>query len=553
MRNSRSRKPIADTLRRGRRLLCAGAMIAAVSGVTARAAAPKLTVGIFIDGLEYDKLVKLKDSFGKDGFARFMEQGVVIPSVDYGTALDATAATAVAVTGASPSVNGIASALVYDPEAKRLSPVLSDPETMGNFTSETYSPKALLSSTLSDEAKIAGGGVGYSFSIACDPERAILLAGHASDGAIWLNGETGKWAGSTYYGELPPAVVSANRLSPMADRLDTMSWTPAQHPTAFAELPDHLRHYPFRYVFPRGDGFRYEKFAASPLAAREITRLARELITGNKLGTHEGADAISISFSVLPYEFTRSADSRYEHIDSYLKADKAIKDLIETAERQAGKGNCLFYIVAAPSQTTARRDDEKWRIPYGEFSVRKAMSLLNMYLMALYGNGDWVTASDGARFYLNRETIKSKNLNLRDIRRETASILNRMSGIRSAFTIDDILEGKAGEKPEALKRNTPAGSTFDVMVSLRPGWTLNDDFNYTVPRYKSKKSDKAEPSNIKVERLTSTHAPAMILSPELTPRLLPDPIDARHLAPTLARIMGIRAPNGAETAPITLQ
>ena len=34
--------------------------------------------------------------------------------------------------------------------------------------------------------------------------------------------------------------------------------------------------------------------------------------------------------------------------------------------------------------------DPRFNIPTGEFSSKKAVSLLNMYLMALYGNGSWV-------------------------------------------------------------------------------------------------------------------------------------------------------------------
>lgn len=538
-------------------ILIAGLLIA--TGALASGAAPtspKLSIGIFIDGLEYDVLVKLRDSFGKNGFNRFMEHGVVIPSVDYGTTLDPTASAAVIMTGASPNVNGISSSRGYDPEARRKTLTFTDPDAMGNFTDETYSPRTLLSSTLSDEIKIAGSGVGYVYSIATDPQQSIILAGHAADGALWLNEKTGAWAGSTFYSDMPTAVVSRNRTSPLSMRLDTASWTPEERPEAFSSLPEHLTHYSFKYLFPKGDTERYARFSGSPVAALEISELAGDIITTLNLGNHQGPDAINVAFNLTPYEFTRNADNRYELLDAYLKVDKAIAHLVTTAEKQAGKNNCLFYIISPPSQTSARRDDDRWRIPYGEFSVKKAISLLNMYLMALYGNGEWVTASDGDRFYLNHETVKSKELHIREVRREAASMLNRMSGIRQAFTIDDILEGRAGDKPEALKRNTPASSTYDVVVSLRPGWTLVDDFNNPIPKRTNAKAlptTMTRPEVTKVERLASTHAPAMILSPSLTPTTLPQPVDARMLAPTLARIMGIRAPNGSETPPLTLQ
>ena len=35
------------------------------------------------------------------------------------------------------------------------------------------------------------------------PRNGCVGAGHAAKGAFWLNDETGKWSGSTYYGSFP--------------------------------------------------------------------------------------------------------------------------------------------------------------------------------------------------------------------------------------------------------------------------------------------------------------------------------------------------------------
>ena len=65
-----------------------------------------LVVGIVIDGLREDYLDLLKGYFGENGFKLLMRDGVMLDNVNYGTALDATAATAMIYSGASPSVNG---------------------------------------------------------------------------------------------------------------------------------------------------------------------------------------------------------------------------------------------------------------------------------------------------------------------------------------------------------------------------------------------------------------------------------------------------------------
>ena len=73
---------------------------------------PTLVVGIFVEGLTADYINLLRNNFGKNGFNRFIENGVSIENVDFGPGIDATAATAILMTGASPGVNGIPAARV---------------------------------------------------------------------------------------------------------------------------------------------------------------------------------------------------------------------------------------------------------------------------------------------------------------------------------------------------------------------------------------------------------------------------------------------------------
>ncbi len=67
------------------------------------------------------------------------------------------------------------------------------PEYLGNYTKENYSPKNLFSSTIGDELKIASRRSDV-YSIAPDAESAILSAGHAANGAFWMDNTNGKWA-----------------------------------------------------------------------------------------------------------------------------------------------------------------------------------------------------------------------------------------------------------------------------------------------------------------------------------------------------------------------
>lgn len=529
--------------RRPRLLLAFVASAVATLAVAAGAPMrPQLVVGIVVDGLEPDYLDLLRESFGRGGFNRLLERGVVIPALDYGTPLDATGATAVLMTGTTADISGIDAATRFDREALRSVPLLYDPATMGNYTDETYSPAALAVSTLADEARIAGGGVTAVYAIAADPQQALLLGGHAANSALWLNASNGNWATSTHYTE-PPANLSArNRTQPLTVRLDTMSWTPLRPAAAYPHLPDHLTRYPFRYAFGRSRADKVAKFAATPLLNGEITQLAAEIMALPDFGAHDGVDMLNVAYTLKPYTDSKSADTRYETMDSYLRLDRDIERLLDAVDRGPGLKNSLVYLAATPPGSRTRRDDERWHVPFGEFSTRKAISLLNMYLIALHGNGEWVKGFHRNAFYLNDKLIGERDIDPATIRTEAADFLERMSGVRRAFTIDDIINERAGEGSQALRRNTSLTHAADVYISPAAGWEVVDDWQ-----------TPADPARTPmVHREVAPTGIAVIMAPGVDARSIDTPVDARSIAPTVARLLRIRSPNGASLPPLPL-
>ncbi len=518
-------------------------LLASMVGMAAAAAErPRLVVGIVVEGLQNDYLRNLSDLLGEGGFKRLSRKGVVLSNADYGTYLDREAATAMIMTGAAPTINGIGSAYKYDVEGHRLVPVLYDQATIGNFTNETYSPKNLLVSTLADEVRIAGGGVTNVFAIAPDPQQSIILGGHAANSALWINDTNGNWATTTFYKDIPAFIGGRNRLAPLASRMDTMSWTPIIDVARYPDLPDHLKHYPFRYVYPRGNSDRFDMFKHSPSVNDEITAIADEFITTIGLGKHDGVDMLNVSYTLAPYDYSSNPDNRLEQMDAYLRLDRNLEKIFTTIDRATG-GNALIFLAATPPAPVGRRDEERWNIPSGEFSTRRASSLLNMYLMALYGTGEWVSGFHNGHVYLNSKLIKDKALDAKVVRAEAASFIARMSGVRDVYTIDQIFSGDAGNRSEQLKRNTPLTTSGDILVNIIPGWTVLNDFI----------DQKATNKSQQVVRVSTTTAPVFILAPNLDPQRIDTPVDVRVVAPTVARLLRIRSPNAASLPSLELE
>ncbi len=252
---------------------------------------------------------------------------------------------------------------------------------------------------------------------------------------------------------------------------------------------------------------------------------------------------LNLNYRLVVPDYTRNSDTRLELMDSYLRLDRNLEQLFSLVDR-AGAGNSVIFLVATPPSSTVRRDEEKWNIPYGEFSTRKAGSLLNMYLMAIYGTGDWVSGYHNGHFYLNNKLIKDKNLDPKAVRSEAASFIARMSGIKEAYTIDQILAGDAGDNAAALKRNTHLPTAGDVMITVTPGWEIINDLASGSTSY----------AKNQVERIVAPTAPAFILAPGyVTPTRIDTPVDVRTIAPTVARILRIRSPNAASLSALRHQ
>lgn len=524
-------------------LIALVASVATLGLSAAEATQAKLLVNIMVEGLDADYLDLLRDRFGTNGFRRFEREGVSL-TADYGTWLDATAATALINTGAAPSLTGIGGATRYDRERLKSVDTYADDDMPGNYTSAGYSPQQLRVTTIADEARIASGGTNVTVTVAATPGVAVSMAGHTAGCVLWLDPRTGNWASSAAYGDMPAAVAIRNRTTPLSARLDTMSWSPMLAPADYPALPDHLTRYPFRYVFPASRTERIDMFVASPMFNREVTSVVSELIANQRLGSHDGVtDVLNVGYRLEPFDYGKSADKRPELMDAYVRLDHNLEQLFADIDQAAGVGNSVVMLTATPPRPVRRRDDEKWNIPYGEFSTRRAVSLLNIYLIALYGNGDYVSAYSNGHLFLNQKLIKDRKLDAADVRIQAASFLSRMTGIDRVHTIDDVIAGHAGEHAESLRRNTVVSTSGDLIVEAAPGFEIVDDYNI---------SDPSKAATGMVRTTGTATAPAFIIAPSLAEQTIEQPVDARSIAPTVTRLLRIRSPNGASATPLKL-
>lgn len=498
---------------------------------------PRLIVGIVIDQLRTDYLEYLREYFGEKGFNRMLNNGLYLRDVDFKEAVsDPVAASALIYTGNYPAANGIPAATLFDRQTAQKTPALNDPATIGNFTNATLSPTALRLSTIADEVAIDGNGLGLVYAIAADPQQAIIMAGHAGNAALWIDNNTGNWCSTTYYRDFPQFISQRNHKMPLAKRTDTISWRPALSLDKYPGIPAQKRNYPFTYTYPSSDRNVFARLAASPPGNAEVTDVAIECLNSLQLGRRsEAIDMLNVAYTLAPFPEVSDGDYRLELEDAYLRLDSQIGRLFDAVEKSAGLNNTLIFVSSTGYYNDATPDNPKYRIPSGDISLKRVESLLNSFLSAKYGNGDYVDDILGRTLYLNEKFIDAKALDIREIRREAADFLMKMSGIATARSLQDILADNSAAT-EAARLAIDPKNAGDILLTFASGWNVVDDRTY--------------PANVTPVRTSAVLTPVIIMAPNLTATTLSNTIDAAAIAPTVTSLLHIRSPNGAKQKPL---
>lgn len=501
---------------------------------------PRLVVGIVVDQLRTDYIEYLQNLFGENGFKKLMKEGAFLKDVDFKVSgLDKVSGTAMVYTGGYPRHNGIGSEKTFNPDSKAMMPALNDPSMIGNFTTETYSPANLRISTISDEVAIDGDGVAAVYSIAPDPQQAIIMAGHAGNSAFWINDNTGKWATTTYYKDVPLELSQRNYSQPITARLDTMQWIPLLPLEKYPGLPSQKKSVRFKHVFPTSDRSVYRMYLQSPMVNNEITDVAISYLKDLQLGTRGDAlDMLNIGYTAAPYKYVIDGDYRLELEDSYIRLDRQLSRLFEAIDKYVGLDNTLVYVTSTGYYDDSVEDDPKFRMPTGIFSVKRALSLLNSYLAAKYGNGNYVDTYSRGHVYLDRKHIEEYKLELSEVAESARDFLVKMSGVNDAFTMSDIMTSSIPDM-EAMRMGTDPKTGGDVVLVFNSGWSIVDDTHF--------------PNDIQVARQSPVLSPAFIMGNGVASQVIETPVDATALAPTVTQVLRIRSPNGSASKPLSLK
>lgn len=514
-------------------LLLVAANLIAADGQHSTARTPKLIIGISVDQLRTDYINALETKFGEGGLKMLLDRGIVYEQVVFDVDNpDATSALATLATGSYAFSNGVPSQEVYNPDMLRRQSVFHDKDFIGNFTDATYSARALVGTTLADELKTASSGTSRIFSIAPDAEQAIIAAGHTSNGAFWIDDKQGKWASTTYYKDFPNYLERRNRdKQPLGFILSEAVWEPMQTMKKLDIMPYHYEANSFSHTFYQFGQPVIPWFKSSPLVNDAIVEFSKILLTTGSLGQGRSSDMLQLTFYAGTWQHETPEDYAAELQDIYLRLDRSLSNLFSIVDKQVGLDNTFIYLTGTGQTTDKSSDGEGTR--QGVFTASRCTSLLNSYLISLYGQGQYVVEYADNQIYLNHRTIEQKSLRLSDVQEAAAEFVMMFSGVEDVVTQYQILHHDNNERIRRIRRSYSRTYGGDLVVSLQPGWVFRYDDN-----------SKEQPQ----VRHDIAPGPAIIFTPHIKPERIVEPVDATVIAPTVAGHIRIRAPSGSRAA-----
>jgi hypothetical protein len=511
--------------------------VLALTGMQAQqlSASPRLVVEVTVDQLRSDYLELFSALYGERGLNRLMREGVYYRNMRYGfDNVDRSSAVASLKTGTTPSVNGIIGNSWMNRATLRVTGCVDDTNFMGNYTDESSSPMMLLSSTVSDELRIATGGKALVYSVAPFRDAAIIGAGHNGNGAFWLNENTGKWCSTTFFKEIPWWLSKYNEQKAVDFRMGDIVWTPYLPKEKYSYLPE-WRDAAFKYKFDDDRRNKYRRFITSPYVNEEVNALVKNILDNSTIGKDDITDMLAVTYYAGNYMHKTPQECAMELQDAYVRLDRTIAELIEMVDKSVGLSNVLFCINSTGYTDAEAADAGSNNIPGGEFHMKRCAALLNMYLMATYGEGKYVDTYYNNQIYLNHTLIEKKQLSLTEIQNKSADFVMQLSGVDEAYSAQRVLGEQWSPSIEKIRNGLHKKRSGDIIIDVLPGWTVMNEDN---------------PANSKVVRKGYIPAPLIIFGANTRAEKIESPVDAACIAPTLASVMRIRAPNSSKAMPI---
>jgi predicted AlkP superfamily pyrophosphatase or phosphodiesterase len=471
---------------------------------------PTLVLSVMVDQLRYDYLTRHGAAFDA-GLKRLLQEGAVFTNANYEHTPTVTAVGhSTMLSGASPSVSGIAGNSWYSRSEGASIQSITDTDVTPLGTANGASPKRLLVTTIGDELKASGKG-GKVYGVSLKDRSAILPAGRSADGAFWL--DSGNFVSSSWYFPAMPEWVTAFNAEKRADRF------------AGAELVGR--------TMPAEPGQElYRALDSTPFADQLVLEFALHVLRTEALGRGKQTDLLAVSFSAMDYLGHATGPDTLQMHEMVLSIDDKIGELLKAAERQAGRGKVLLVLTADHGVAPVPEENMEKQLPGGRYNAEAERTAVLDALTAAFGAGEYLLANSELGYYLNYAAADAATVSREQIENVAAEVLRRQPKVARVYTRTELERGLAsGDRiDQRVLNGFNRVESGDLVVIHEPGWlavgrgtTHGSPYSY------------------------DTHVPLIFWGPRTLVKAGVYHEDAaiNDIAPTLSVMLGIAQPSGA--------
>ncbi|WP_068598548.1 alkaline phosphatase PafA [Vaginella massiliensis] len=508
---------------------------------------PKLVVGIVVDQMRWDYLYRYQDRYGKGGFNRLLNEGFSYENtlINYIPTFTAIGHATI-YTGSVPAIHGIAgNDFIMQLSGEEMYCTQDDSVNGVGSTGKAgkMSPKNLLTSTVTDQLKLATNFRSKVFGVAIKDRGGILPAGHFADAAFWFDGETGNWISSTFYmDKLPNWLVKLNQ-SKFTDHY-LKEWNTLYPIKTYvnSDADDNIYEGTFKGekkpTFPRNlkalqKDNGYGLIRTTPYGNTITIDLAKQVIEHEKLGKNEKGitDFLAMSFSSTDYIGHQFGINSIEIEDTYLRLDRELEEFFNYLDQQIGKGEYLVFLTADHGASHNPRYFQDKKGNAGYFEIGEVKKNLNAHLAQLFGADELVRSLYNYQIHLNYPIVEANKINEIELKDAIIKFMEKVDGV--SFAVDTERIGYASV-PQKLRERIVNGyhkkRSGAIQYIVDPQW------------YSGKQNSTGTTHGTWASY--DAHIPFVLMGWGIKHGKSYDEVYMTDIAPTISSLLKIEAPNG---------
>lgn len=513
-------------------------------------ARPKLVVGIAVDQMRWDFLYKYQERYGAGGFKRLVGEGFTCENGMIGHLPSYTAVGhATVFTGSVPAIHGITGNEWTD-QLTGKSVYCTDDETVqtvgGTTEDGKMSPRNMLTSTVTDELRIATNFRSKVVGVSLKDRASILPAGHTATAAYWLEDLTGNFITSTYYmNDLPEWVKQFNE-SKVGEQLLSGEWNLLRPAEEYVQSTRDDAPWEGKFdkelapVFPHRVSLSYklkkDTIRTTPFGNTLSLRFAKAAVEGYNLGGGPVTDFLTINCASTDYVGHKFGPNSMEVEDTYLRLDQDLAEFFTFLDGRVGKGNYLVFLTADHGVAHTVGYMKENRLPSEGWNPRGLVRELNDYLNGRFGVEKLVAGEANYLVNFDLPKIEEKNLDFDAIKSAAVRWIRKYPGVLLAVDMENM---DGAPVPEPLRTMMVNGFNAkrcgSIHVVPNPGWVTGTG-----------KQGTTHGSWYPYD----THIPVVFMGWGIRHGSSNEVVYQHDIAPTVAALLQIQMPNGCVGKPI---